>query len=166
MGCGDGKIARKVEFVPPAYGDPVQPGDRGLAAPKERFHCPLEESHVLPVVTGPLRVPGRILSDISSGAERVGPRAGQHDDADRVIERRVLDGPRELLERSRCVGVVNLRTIEGDSRDAPPLFVEEVVERGFSGTHRAEHVPGRVRRVRAWAHFRHSGPRVGETIRG
>ena len=129
-----------MQLVPAPHGNAIEPSDSRLTAPQERFDRPLEEAHVLPVVPGALGVPFGIFADVPAGAERHGSRAREYDHADRIIDRGVFDGSGKLLQRPGGIGVVHLGTIEGNSRDALALLVEEVLEGELLRSHRCEGV--------------------------
>src|SRR5208282_497826 len=163
VGRRDRKVARKVELVPAAHRDAVEPRDGRLPAPQEGFYGSLEEPHVLPVVPGTLGVPLGILADVPAGAEGGGSRAREDDHADRVVERCVFDRAGELEQGARGVGIVDLGAIEHDTGDAVALLVEDVLEAHSPRWHRREnvrHLPGGGR---PRARFRH--PTLSESWR-
>ena len=70
--------------------------------------------------------------------------AGEDDHADRVVEAGVAKGGRELLEGACTVGVVVLRSMDGDGGDEVALGVEHFLEskaRGGTGGELAHGLP-------------------------
>ena len=64
---------------------------------------------------------------VTTGAEGLGPGAGEQDDSDRGIVSRDLEGARQLEERRRSKGVAHLRPVDGELGDAACGLVADVL---------------------------------------
>ncbi len=74
---------------------------------------------------------------VAARAKRLFPGAGENNRADLRVFRGVAERGGELLDRMLRDGIVGLRAIDGDRRDAVLLVVENIGERDFHvGIHR------------------------------
>ena len=123
----DREVARHLQLVAAADGDPVHAGDGRLAdLPQPVVHVH-ERAEPLPVL---LRVAEQILApraQVGADAERPA-RTGDDDDADLVVPGRVLEGARQLAEHPEVEGVQHLRPVERHRRARIRLLVDDPLE--------------------------------------
>src|SRR4029453_7142780 len=89
----DREVAGHLELVSAADRDPVDPSDGRLADLAEPVVGVLEGAEPLPVLGWLAEIVLGPRAEIGADAERA-PRAGEHDDSNLVVPRRVLAGPR------------------------------------------------------------------------
>ena len=114
---GHGQVAGQVELVAAADGHPVEPRHDRLGAGPDGVDGGDEVAHPGPVVVGALEE-GGLLGEVGAGAEGALAGAGQDDDPDPVVRRRLAHVVREGIERRAVEGVVDVRPVEPDRR--PP----------------------------------------------
>src|SRR4029453_14137092 len=148
----DREVAGHLEFVAAADGDPVDARDGRLADLPQSVVRVLEGTEPLPVLGRLVEVVLGPRAEVGAHAERA-PRACEHDDANLVVPRRVLAGPRARAEHLEIEGVQDLRAVEGDRRPWRRLVVKDLLEAELVGRDRL--------RVRGLSQLRRSGRGTG-----
>ena len=123
----DREVARHLQLVAAADGDPVHAGESRLAdLPQPVVHVH-ERAEPLPVL---LRVAEQILAPGTQvGTDAEGPaRAGDDDDADLVVPGRVLEGARQLAQHPEVEGIQHVRSVEGHRGARRRLLVDDPLE--------------------------------------
>ncbi len=135
------QVARHLELVAAADGDPVDPRDRRLADLAQPVVHVLEGAEPLPVL---LRLADeRLLPGAEVGPDAEGaPLAGDHDDADLVVPGRVLAGARDLAQHAEVERIEDVGPVEPDRRARRRLLVDDRLEAELGRVDR-----GRVRRL-------------------
>ena len=132
----DREVARHLQLVAAADGDPVHAGERRLAdLPQPVVHVH-ERAEPLPVL---LRVAEQVLAPGAQvGSDAEGPAAaGDDDDTDLVVPGRVLEGARQLAQHPEVERVQDLRPVQGHGRARVVLLVDDPLEAELLGRERA-----------------------------
>ena len=124
---GDAQVAEHVQHVPAADGDAVDGGDDRLGDVPDQLVQVADLEHA--ALGGPV-VPGlRPLLDVTAGAERLLPLAGQDHHLHRLVGPRQPEGLDQLLHRPTTERVVPVRPVDRDHPDGPVDLVPDVLER-------------------------------------
>jgi len=121
------QVARHLQLVAAAHRDAVDARERRLAELAEPVVRILERAEPFPVFTRIAEVVLRPRFQIGAHAERA-PRAGEDDDANLVVPRRVLGGAGQLAQQPEVERVQHLGTVEGDRRARRRLLVHDRLE--------------------------------------
>src|SRR5919201_190439 len=123
-----GEVARHLELVTAADADAVDAGDGGLADLAEPVVSVLERAEPLPVLVRLAEVLVGPGPEVRADAEGAVAGAGEHDDAQLVVPRRVLGCVRELPQHLEVEGVQAFRPVERDRRPPRILLVDDPLE--------------------------------------
>src|SRR5512146_1050522 len=110
---------RHLETAP--EGIAVDRGDDGLGAPFQDEIDPVALEHIEHPAGGALEQ----RADVRTGAERLGPRAGQHDRPDGRVGHGRADFRREGVPQFVVEGIADFRAVELQDPDRPPVFLQE-----------------------------------------
>src|SRR5216683_3231344 len=119
------EIAGQVELVAAAHNQAVETCDRGLTDIAQTVLRLDERPHPLPVVAR-FAHERRLLIQIGSGAKRAIPAAGENNNRDGIIPRRVLERAAHLSQRREVERVEHLGSIDGHARSGRLFLVEDV----------------------------------------
>ena len=130
-----GEVARHLQLVAAAHGDPVDARERRLADLAQPVVHVLERAEPLPVLARIAEVVRSPRLEVRADAEGAA-RPGHDDDADVVVPRRVLTRAGELAEHLEIEGVEDVRPVERDRRARGRLLVDDRLEAELVGTQR------------------------------